>query len=101
MCRLFSLTSRTTLRRFLAFGLAFACLIALDPLCGWVISHATDQAPAILSGHSSQGVLYFCKLHNNGVTPIIFTGSSQMQTAGDPVVFEQTIKGLSGPVVSA
>jgi hypothetical protein len=97
---IFASDSQPSIKRMgLTLLIAILILLVSDSFAGTIIPRLTDQAPIILSGYSSEGVAALLNLSQT-VKPIVaFTGSSEMQTAASPIVFNNQIKAISNDSV--
>jgi hypothetical protein len=92
-----------TLRDLLLTVFVVALTLGIgDPLINLLIRKASRQTPSIISGAQNvAGVEALWGLQESGIVPVVFTGSSQMQTDASPYVFDDAIRLLTGQATTS
>jgi hypothetical protein len=94
--------SKPTLKKTtigLVVGLLLIALI--DPVAGLIISRVSQAPPEISDGRTSQGVMRLWQDVEAGITPVVFTGSSQVMAGLSPRVFMDQVQAMAGKHVEA
>jgi len=81
--------------------LIVVALVASDWLLGRVLPLITIEPPFILRLQNVPGVEKMWAFAEEGIQPIVFTGSSQLYTGISPALFNDRIKTLSGSALSS
>ena len=91
-----------TLRKVAFTLLAVAVLlVVLDQSVGVLIRRISNEPPFILRQQNVSGVQALWRIEDQGVAPIIFTGSSQGHMAFSPHVFNDQVTVLTGQTVQS
>jgi hypothetical protein len=87
-----------TLPSLLRTGLLVAVVIVIgDLLANLLLQRIGRQVPSILPGAQNVvGVEGLWQMQGAGIAPVVFTGSSQMQTDVSPHVFDDEVRRLTG-----
>lgn len=94
--------SKPTIKKTL-IGLVIGLLliVLVDPIAGLIIPGISQAPPGISDGRTAQGVMRLWQDTEAGISPVVFTGSSQMMAALSPRVFMDQVQALSGQHVEA
>jgi hypothetical protein len=80
---------------------ALLLIVCADPLFGLLLHHVDPVPPDILSGQATQGIVKLWQLSDQHISPLVFTGSSEIKAAVIPAQFDAQIKTLTGVSVTS
>lgn len=90
-----------TLRKVItAVIMAAVFIIGCEPLASVMLPRITDEPPDITQGiYNSPGIDTLWQMQESGLSPIVFTGDSQMQFGLSPHLFDRRLSELTGHTV--
>src|SRR5437762_2336405 len=91
-----------TLKHLLITLIALAITIILtDRLFSAVIPRITTEPPYITRFQNVNGIQSFWKFLDEGIKPVVFTGSSTLHVALSPHLFDEQVKKITGQSLSS
>ncbi len=78
-------------------------VVGFDQVLGFVLGRLVQDIPWVVPGQERNGysIENLWRFNDAGVNPIVFTGSSQMQTGFSPHVFDAQLQAMTGQAVNS